>query len=45
MKVLAPLRRGPELPARRVDADLVVLGVEVALVAVAVAVGDRKCVV
>ncbi|MBG6064476.1 hypothetical protein [Micromonospora ureilytica] len=39
MKVLAPLRRGPELPARRVDADLVVLGVEVALVAAAVAVG------
>ncbi|WP_433129007.1 hypothetical protein ACQPWW_03325 [Micromonospora sp. CA-240977] len=39
MNVLAPLRRGPELPIRRVDADLVVLGVEVALVAAAVAVG------
>ncbi|MEU8287655.1 hypothetical protein AB0C01_25340 [Micromonospora sp. NPDC048905] len=39
MKVLAPQRRGPEVPARRVDADLVVLGVEVALVAAAVAVG------
>ncbi|MFI6784864.1 hypothetical protein [Micromonospora sp. NPDC050276] len=39
MKVLTPLRRGPEVPARRVDADLVVLGVEVALVAAAVAVG------
>ncbi|MBG6105800.1 hypothetical protein IW249_006214 [Micromonospora vinacea] len=39
MRVLAPLRRGPDVPARRVDADLVVLGVEVALVAAAVAVG------
>ncbi|MEU8157131.1 hypothetical protein AB0B94_26015 [Micromonospora sp. NPDC048986] len=39
MRVLAPVRRGPDVPARRVDADLVVLGVEVALVAVAVAVG------
>ncbi|MFE9191693.1 hypothetical protein ACFYL6_18985 [Micromonospora sp. NPDC007208] len=39
MNVLAPLRRGPAVPARRVEADLVVLGVEVALVAAAVAVG------
>ncbi|MFI6133817.1 hypothetical protein [Micromonospora sp. NPDC051141] len=39
MNVLAPLRRGSNAPARRVDADLVVLGVEVVVVAAAVAVG------
>ena len=39
MRVLAPLRRGPNLPARRTDADLVVPGVEMALLAAAVAVG------
>ncbi|MET7949474.1 hypothetical protein [Micromonospora sp. NPDC005324] len=39
MDVLAPLRRRSDAPTRRVDADLVVLGVEVVLVAAAVAVG------
>ncbi|MER5457475.1 hypothetical protein ABT008_22115 [Micromonospora sp. NPDC002389] len=39
MRTSSPLQQAPEQSARRVDADLVVLGVEVVLVAAAVGVG------